>query len=97
MGGDPGRDFFVSPGDPAFYLHHSMIDLVWSAWQALDYEARTYGDNAISGTGTFLNNPPSPNTTFETPITLGYAGSGLNVSMRDVMSTVEGPFCYTYA
>jgi tyrosinase len=26
LGGDPGRDAFVSPGDPAFYLHHSMID-----------------------------------------------------------------------
>ncbi|EOA91705.1 uncharacterized protein SETTUDRAFT_152771 [Exserohilum turcica Et28A] len=26
MGGDPGRDFFVSPGDPLFYLHHAQID-----------------------------------------------------------------------
>lgn len=26
LGGDPGRDVFVSPADPVFYLHHSMVD-----------------------------------------------------------------------
>lgn len=97
MGGDPGRDIYVSPGDPAFYLHHSMIDLVWTLWQMLDAESRVYGDKAISGTGTFLNSPSSPNTTFSTPISIGWAGSGRNVTMRDVMSTVNGPFCYIYA
>lgn len=97
MGGDPGRDAFASPGDPAFFLHHGMIDLVWTAWQMLDPETRIHGANAISGTNTFLNSPPSANTTFDTPISIGWAGSGKNVTMRDVMSTVDGPFCYIYA
>lgn len=29
MGGDPGGDLFTSPGDPAFWVHHGMIDRVW--------------------------------------------------------------------
>lgn len=26
IGGDPGSDPFISPGDPAFYLHHANVD-----------------------------------------------------------------------
>ncbi|KAI1654376.1 Di-copper centre-containing protein [Daldinia decipiens] len=92
MGGDPADDIFVSPGEPVFYLHHGMIDLVWWIWQALDYKNRR---DAISGTGTFLNSPPSPNTTLDDIIDLGYAGGG-PITMRELMSVHDGPFCYTY-
>jgi tyrosinase len=92
MGGDPGRDVFVSPGDPAFWLHHGMIDRVWWIWQNMDRRNRLY---AISGTGTFLNQPASPNTTLSTPVSLGYAAPG-SVTMQDLMSTTDGPFCYVY-
>ncbi|KAI1831219.1 hypothetical protein DTO006G1_7575 [Penicillium roqueforti] len=92
MGGDPARDVFVSPGDPAFWLHHGMIDRTWWIWQNLDLHNRL---NAISGTGTFLNSPASPNTTLDTLINIGYAG-GSDIAMRDLMSTVSGPFCYIY-
>ncbi|KAI0114600.1 Di-copper centre-containing protein [Hypoxylon sp. NC0597] len=92
IGGDPGADFFVSPGDPAFYLHHGMIDLVWWTWQNLDYKNR---QDAIAGTGTFLNTPPSPNTTLDDIVDLGYAGGG-PITMRELMSIQDGPFCYTY-
>src|SRR4051794_30864747 len=34
IGGDAG-DVFSSPTDPAFFLHHAMIDRVWWLWQAL--------------------------------------------------------------
>ena len=37
IGGDPGSDPFISPGDPAFYLHHSQIDRVYWIWQMLDF------------------------------------------------------------
>ncbi|PSN70209.1 Di-copper centre-containing protein [Corynespora cassiicola Philippines] len=94
MGGDPGRDVFTSPSDPLFYLHHGMIDRVWWIWQLLDRETRT-GAEGISGTGTFLNEPPSANTTLDTVIDLGYAG-GAPLPMRDLMSTTDGPFCYIY-
>ena len=94
MGGDPGRDVFTSPSDPLFYLHHGMIDRVWWIWQLLDREPRT-GAEGLSGTGTFLNEPPSANTTLDTVIDLGYAG-GAPLPMRDLMSTTDGPFCYIY-
>ena len=32
--GDPGGDLFTSPGDPAFYTHHSMMDRMWTYWYA---------------------------------------------------------------
>ncbi|KAL7619804.1 hypothetical protein AAE478_010349 [Parahypoxylon ruwenzoriense] len=92
IGGDPAGDVFVSPGDPVFYLHHGMIDLVWWMWQLLDFKNRR---NAISGTGTFLNSPPSPDTTLDDVIDLGYAGGG-PITMRELMSTTDGPFCYIY-
>lgn len=94
IGGDPGRDFFVSPGDPLFYLHHGMIDRTWWIWQQLDKKTRTSGEG-ISGTGTFLNAPPSANTTLDTVIDLGYAAQPA-VTMEHVMDTIEGPLCYIY-
>ncbi|THD00201.1 hypothetical protein EYZ11_000392 [Aspergillus tanneri] len=92
MGGDPGRDVFVSPGDVAFWHHHGMVDRVWWIWQNLDLKNRR---NAISGTGSYLNNPPTPNTTLDTIFDLGYANGG-PIAMRDLMSTASGPFCYAY-
>ncbi|CAI7572113.1 unnamed protein product [Penicillium bialowiezense] len=92
MGGDPARDVYVSPGDPAFWHHHGMIDRTWWIWQNLDLKKR---GNAISGTGTFLNMPASANTTLDTLVDIGYAG-GEPIAMRDLMSTVSGPFCYIY-
>jgi len=40
IGGDPGGDFFSSPGDPVFYLHHGMIDRIWWIWQMQDPDTR---------------------------------------------------------
>jgi tyrosinase len=71
-----------------------MIDRVWWIWQLLDLRERT-GAKGISGTGTFLNIPPSANTTLETTIDLGLA-AGTTVKMEDLMSTTAGPFCYIY-
>lgn len=93
VGGDPSGDVFASPGEPVFYLHHGMIDLVWWAWQLLDYNERK---SAVSGTNTFLDQPPSANVTLDDVVDLIYAGGG-PVTMRELMSTTEGPFCYTYS
>jgi tyrosinase len=92
IGGDPGRDGFVSPGDPAFWQHHGMIDRIWWIWQNLDLKSR---QNAISGTETFLNQPVSANTTLDTFINIGYANGG-PVAMGDLMSTIDSAFCYVY-
>lgn len=70
-----------------------MIDLVWLTWQLLDFGKRR---NAVAGTGTFLNSPPSPDTTLDDVVDLYYAGGG-PIKMRELMSTTDGPFCYTYS
>jgi tyrosinase len=96
MGGDPGRDVFVSPGDPLFYLHHGMIDLVWWVWQLLDPKTRMQGSTAIAGTRTFFNQPPSANATIQDYVEYDYA-AGPPRQIEDLLSTVGGPFCYIYA
>lgn len=95
LGGDPGRDVFTSPGDPVFYLHHANIDRVWWVWQMLDPEERQYSDGAISGTNTFLDDPPSANTTLNDYVNYGFA-AGPPRKIRELMSTLSGPFCYVY-
>ncbi|KAF2799260.1 Di-copper centre-containing protein [Melanomma pulvis-pyrius CBS 109.77] len=40
IGGDPGGDFFSSPGDPVFWFHHGMVDRIWWIWQMQDPENR---------------------------------------------------------
>ncbi|KAF4983406.1 hypothetical protein FZEAL_1135 [Fusarium zealandicum] len=94
LGGDPGRDVFTSPGDPAFYLHHSMIDRVWWIWQMLDPEERLFGKAALMGTVTFLDMPASEAATFEDYVNVGRTGP--NRQIKDLMSTMSGPFCYVY-
>ncbi|KAF7719048.1 Uncharacterized protein PECH_000230 [Penicillium ucsense] len=92
MGGDPGRDVDANPGDPGFWNHHAMIDRLWWMWQCIDLASREF---AIRGTGTFLNDPVSPNTTLDTHVNVGYVKRG-SIAMRDIMSTTAGPFCYVY-
>ncbi|PGH18781.1 hypothetical protein AJ79_00194 [Helicocarpus griseus UAMH5409] len=91
IGGDPGGDFFTSPGDPAFYLHHGQIDRVWWIWQNQDPETRL---KAVAGTRTVFNQPPSPNTTLEDPVELGVNAGAF--PLGELLSTTDGPFCYIY-
>lgn len=95
MGGDPARDLFVSPGDPAFYLHHSMIDRVWWMWQMQDPQARQYGADALAGSITFNNQPASRNTSMDDLNEYGFA-AGPPRQIKNLMSTIAGPFCYVY-
>ncbi|KAI4669253.1 uncharacterized protein J4E92_001013 [Alternaria infectoria] len=91
VGGDPGSDFFTSPGDPYFYFHHAQIDRVWWSWQNVNPAERT---NAIYGT-IALGDPTAPATKLTDSMDLGYAYPG-NITVADAMSTMGGPFCYTY-
>lgn len=92
--GSSGRDFFASPGDPAFFLHHGMIDRVWTLWQNLEPETRLF---ALSGTRTCLDNPPSGNVTLEDIETWGGGVLGGNdLKVQELMSVRDGPFCYRY-
>ncbi|RAR08504.1 Di-copper centre-containing protein [Stemphylium lycopersici] len=95
VGGDAGSDFFNSPSDPAFYFHHAMIDRTWWIWQNQQVEKRR---NAIAGTITFLNSPPSRNGTLNDTLTLGpmFQDTFKNITMTNAMSSLGGPFCYIY-
>ncbi|KAJ0109609.1 hypothetical protein J7T55_014171 [Diaporthe amygdali] len=91
IGGDPAGDFFVSPGDPAFYLHHGMIDRVWWIWQNQDLPARL---RQISGGTTMGNFPPSKNGTLDDDLEYGVLGDKLKLG--NALDTLAGPFCYVY-
>lgn len=60
----------------------------------LSPQERQYGATALSGTNTFLDQPPSANTTMDDVLQYGWAGESLKI--WDAMSTVAGPFCYVY-
>ena len=47
----------ASPGDPIFYLHHCMIDLLWAQWQLLHPAEDRYQS---SGAGHALTDPMAP-------------------------------------
>lgn len=51
--------------------------------------------DALYGTNTMMDTPPSANTTLDDVVDLYYAGGGPQ-TIGTLMSTTEGPFCYTY-
>lgn len=91
IGGDAG-DFFSSPNDPVFFMHHTMVDQLWWIWQALHLDQA----DTIAGTITLLNTPPSREATVDDPIQMNY----LNLEdskIKNLLSTMDGtPFCYVY-
>lgn len=91
FGGGDIFDLFTSPNDPVFYLLHSQIDRLWTVWQGQDYKTR---QDALDGTVTFLNQPPSANATLDTVMIMGTAGG--NVKVGEAMSAIGGRYCYMY-
>ena len=55
MGGE-GIDAYASTGDPAFYLHHSQVDRIWTLWQYQNIRNRI---NQVYGTSTAFNSESS--------------------------------------
>ncbi|KAK3670366.1 hypothetical protein LTR78_009719 [Recurvomyces mirabilis] len=84
-------DFHSSPADPLFFLHHGMVDHVWTIWQNLDITRR---QNVISGTSTLANNLPSAEMTLEDMLPFGFVSE--DIKFKDVMDTFGGAFCYRY-
>lgn len=90
VSGDPGGDFYISPNEPSFWVHHAMIDRIWTTWQSLDYPNRMMqmtGGTSMMGGGR--------QQSLDDPIDLGVAWDKV-YKIRDVMSSVDGPFCYVY-
>lgn len=91
IGGDPGSDPFISPGDPAFYLHHGQIDRIYWIWQMLDFNNR----KGVHGSNVFIDIFPSANTTVEDIIDISPLAPP--VKIKDLMNTLGGsPLCYVY-
>ncbi|OLN89340.1 Grixazone synthase 3 [Colletotrichum chlorophyti] len=85
-------DLFSGVVDPAFYLHHTMVDRMYWLWQALHLDqAKT-----ISGTITFANSPPSRNASLDDIIELPYLGVE-PTTLGSLLDTLDGPYCYVYA
>ncbi|ORY68415.1 uncharacterized protein BCR38DRAFT_334658 [Pseudomassariella vexata] len=80
----------ASPGDPAFFMHHSFVDHMWRMWQTADSEDRLYQINGDSTT-----------TDPKQPLTLAYKLSSMglrpDVTVQDVMDTTGGYLCYRYS
>jgi tyrosinase len=99
----------VSPGDPAFFLHHATIDRLWTLCNLPQNAAPWISTNmfagqgldpetrqyALNGTNTMDNQPPSEETSLDFVMNVGFSG-GTNVTVRENMSTTKGSFCYMY-
>ena len=90
ISGDAGSDFMNSPADPAFFLHHGMIDRTYWTWQNHDLNTRQYSVGGKAGFG-----DDAPDGTLDDVITMGHVGVP-NVTIGDSMHTLGGPFCYIY-
>lgn len=91
--GDPGGDFYTSPNDPAFWLHHGMIDRTWTIWQSQDLANRV---QVIAGGKSMMNfGGGGQQGSLEDLIDLGVVGDKV-YKIKDLVSTVDGPFCYVY-
>lgn len=86
------EDFFSSPQDPAFMLHHGMVDRMWAMWQAEDEENHRW---AINGTMTLYNLALTPELSLETEFDFGVLGP--SKKMRELMDPRAGDYCYDYA
>lgn len=92
VSGDPGSDFYVSPGDPAFWLHHGMIDRTWYIWQTQDFPNR---QQVIAG-GTSMYGGGKAQS-LEDVVDLDVVNiDGKKWKIKELVSTVDGPFCYVY-
>ncbi|KAI0114088.1 hypothetical protein GGR51DRAFT_505460 [Nemania sp. FL0031] len=89
--GGPMMDFFVSPLDPAFFLHHGQIDRLWTMWQAQDPVSRRY---SYDGTDTFMNPPDAPEANNDTVLDFGVLGG--MVTLEEIANPMAGRYCYRY-
>lgn len=85
------QDLFASPQDPAFMLHHAMIDRLWGMWQAIDEKNRRY---ALNGTNVILNPPWAPPVTLDMTMEFGILDGPRQV--HEVMSSTDNGMCYMY-
>ncbi|KAF1830299.1 Di-copper centre-containing protein [Decorospora gaudefroyi] len=96
--GDPGGDVYVSPAEPAFWLHHSQLDRHWWMWAM--YQESEVKDRTLQyqgATNWFVPDGPRGKPEDEQELDV-VAPEGMNhLPSKDLFSTTSGPFCYVYA
>ncbi|KAK6342348.1 hypothetical protein TWF718_007750 [Orbilia javanica] len=112
IGGTLGTmgDLYISPGDPAFWLHHANLDRVWWSWQKLNYPARLTdfgGPSCLMDYYVPGQTQKCANATLDIVLDLGYADlvkrnvkTGYNTT-KEIKVTVEDVMnirnmCYDY-
>lgn len=94
VGGTVGSmsSIHVSPQDPVWYAMHTFVELIYDSWQRTNPALR----DDVSGTMTAGNVPPSDEVTLDSVLPdWGYL-EPRPVTVRELLSTTEGPFCYEY-
>ncbi|KAJ1902365.1 hypothetical protein LPJ66_000125 [Kickxella alabastrina] len=76
-------DTMYSPEDPAFWIHHANIDRLFSQWQAVNPDERTYLIDGVAPDGSVM--------TLNTPLV-----GGTSKPAYTVMRLGYGDMCYTY-
>jgi tyrosinase len=83
-------DFFASPQDPAFWLHHGQLDRIWAKWQDSD-AGRRYLWNGTSSIFNANTTAPVYNGTI-----LDFSVLGEPITVEEVANPLAGPYCYQY-
>ncbi|SPN98636.1 related to monophenol monooxygenase (tyrosinase) [Cephalotrichum gorgonifer] len=88
-GGDPGGDFYASPGDPTFWMHHASLDRLWWLWQMQEPETRLQAIPMVSTTRMTMEDAQ------KTVVDLKWSGEPRTLGeLNDMMGSA--PFCYIY-
>ncbi|KAG9233577.1 hypothetical protein BJ875DRAFT_543653 [Amylocarpus encephaloides] len=92
--GDPGGDFFVSPGEPTFWLHHGQVDRHWWMWQNQDPANRVqqYKGGTVMGN----HNSKAGSTSDIQQLSVVTPAGMTGIPSKSILSTLAGPFCYIY-
>ncbi|KAE8844261.1 hypothetical protein PTNB85_02526 [Pyrenophora teres f. teres] len=80
INGDAG-DFYSSPNDPVFFLHHTMLDYAYWLWQAFHPDQA----GTVMGTRTRFS-PTAEKTTLQDVISMNYLNVD-DVTIEDLMDT----------
>jgi hypothetical protein len=109
--GGLNNDVYASAGDPVFFLHHGMVDRLWTVWQAqrVGREGEVGGgvgdfDGECIAFGRGLGERGVPANVFADPVTptvqayavLEFPGIGADVRLEDALDTLGGEYCYYY-
>ncbi|KAK8029819.1 Di-copper centre-containing protein [Apiospora rasikravindrae] len=83
-------DVLSSPGDPVFWMHHLYVDRVFSSWQ--DRDASGARKRTVNGCA----DGAKPCTPLTRQTLVPMAGLLKDVTVGEVLDTVNGATCYVY-